>query len=386
MESPDQSPADSPPSNPEYPAAVRSKTIPFGAKEFVPGALWPDDHGVHINAHGGGILLFDGTYYWYGEHKIEGGAGNRAYAGVHVYASRDLFNWRDEGIALAVSTEPGHALVKGCVIERPKVMYNARTGKFVMWFHHELEGQGYRSALAGVATADSPLGPFQYLRSERPNKGVVPLNMASDIAARFKELKTLEERQAWVDGHPEYKVWARDFDGGQMARDMNCFVDDDGKAYHFFSSEENHVMHISELSDDYLFHTGRYVRAIDTMREAPAPFKRNGIYYMFNSFCTGWDPNPTKAYRALDILGKWEELGECFAGDPDRAKVSYESQPTFVLQAPGHRNEFIFMADRWTPKNAIDGRYIWLPVEWLGEKPVLRWHDSWDSSIFENRS
>jgi len=56
------------------------------------------------------------------------------------------------------------------------------------------------------------------------------------------------------------------------------------------------------------------------------------------------------------------------------------------LQAPGHRNEFIFMADRWTPKNAIDGRYIWLPVEWLGEKPVLRWHDSWDSSIFENRS
>ena len=35
------------------------------------GALWPDDRGQHINAHGGGILLHQGTYYWFGEHKAE---------------------------------------------------------------------------------------------------------------------------------------------------------------------------------------------------------------------------------------------------------------------------------------------------------------------------
>jgi alpha-galactosidase len=40
---------------------------------FRPGELWPDDNGVHINAHGGGVLYHGGTYYWYGEHKIEGG-------------------------------------------------------------------------------------------------------------------------------------------------------------------------------------------------------------------------------------------------------------------------------------------------------------------------
>ena len=40
-------------------------------------------------------------YYWFGEHKIEGEAGNRAHVGVHVYSSEDLYNWQDRGIALA---------------------------------------------------------------------------------------------------------------------------------------------------------------------------------------------------------------------------------------------------------------------------------------------
>ena len=43
-----------------------------------------------INAHGGGILYDKGTYYWYGEHKVEGDAGNYAQVGVHCYSSKDL--------------------------------------------------------------------------------------------------------------------------------------------------------------------------------------------------------------------------------------------------------------------------------------------------------
>ena len=31
----------------------------------------------------------------------------------------------------------------------------------------------------------------------------------------------------------------RDLQGGQMARDMQLFVDEDGKAYHIYSSEDN---------------------------------------------------------------------------------------------------------------------------------------------------
>ena len=31
-----------------------------------PGQLWPDNRGIHINAHGGGVMAYKGTYYWYG--------------------------------------------------------------------------------------------------------------------------------------------------------------------------------------------------------------------------------------------------------------------------------------------------------------------------------
>src|ERR1700761_8834162 len=96
---------------------------------FEPGAHWLDDKGIHINAHGGGMLYHEGTYYWFGEHKIEGEAGNRAYVGVHVYSSKDLYNWKDEGVALSVSKDPASKIVAGCSIERPKVIYNPKTKK-----------------------------------------------------------------------------------------------------------------------------------------------------------------------------------------------------------------------------------------------------------------
>jgi hypothetical protein len=77
--------------------------LTIGCKEkntsIKPGEIWPDNNGVHINAHGGGMLELNGTYYWYGEHKIEGEAGNKAHVGVHCYSSKDLLNWKDEGIA-----------------------------------------------------------------------------------------------------------------------------------------------------------------------------------------------------------------------------------------------------------------------------------------------
>ena len=102
-------------------AATSTFAADAGQGTFHPGELWPDDKGVPINAHGGGILLHDGVYYWFGEHKVDGDAGNYAQSGVHVYSSRDLVNWRDGGIALPVSDDPKSEIAKGCIIERPKV-------------------------------------------------------------------------------------------------------------------------------------------------------------------------------------------------------------------------------------------------------------------------
>jgi beta-xylosidase len=337
-----------------------------GTSTFRPGEIWPDNNGVHINVHGGGILYQNGVYYWYGEHKIAGKAGNKAHVGVACYSSTDLYNWKDEGIALpVVKDEPKHDITQGCVLERPKVIYNQTTGKYVMWFHLELKGQGYRAARSGVAVSDFVTGPFTFVESFRPDAGVWPQNVTEDDKIPREE---------------NYLV--RDFESGQMARDMTLFVDDDGTAYHLFASEENQTLHIAKLTDDYLRPSGEYVRVFaGRSMEAPTIFKREDKYYFIGSGCTGWAPNAARSAVADSVMGPWEELGNpCIGEDQD---LTFNSQSTHVLPVEGKPGCFIFMADRWRPDNAIDGRHIWLPIEFEDGRPVLRWQEEWSLSYWD---
>lgn len=359
---------------------------------FAPGEIWPDNNGVHINAHGGGILLHKGVYYWFGEHKVAGELGNSAQVGVSCYASTDLLNWKDEGIALEVSDDPASDITRGCVLERPKVIYNAATRKFVMWFHLELRGQGYKAARCGVAVADAPAGPFRFIESFRPNAGI---GFVAATAAQCAPLSA-EEATALENPDHDWKEWfsarsdliyRRDFAGGQMARDMTLFVDDDGAAYHFYASEENATLQISQLTDDYLRPAGIYSRNFPgRSHEAPAPFKHDGKYFMFSSDCTGWTPNPARLSTADSILGPWTELGNPCIGTPEQMATTFESQSTHVLPVAGKPGAFIYMGDRWRPQNAIDGRHVWLPVEWNDGIPQLRWHDEWNLDFFDSEN
>lgn len=124
---------------------------------------------MHINAHCGGVVFVDGVYYWYGEYKTAGRGGNRSLQGVSSHSSKDLCNWTNEGIVLKVETNPDFEITKGCIIERPKVGFNKKTGKYVIWFHLELKGQGFDAARAAVAISDNPRGPFLFEKSYRPN-------------------------------------------------------------------------------------------------------------------------------------------------------------------------------------------------------------------------
>lgn len=339
---------------------------------FHPGQLWLDNNGTHINAHGGGLLFHNGRYYWFGEHKIGGDAGNRAHVGVHVYSSDDLYSWKDEGIALKVSDDPNSDIVKECVLERPKVVFNPRTGKFAMWFHLELKGKGYHAARTAVAVSDHVTGPYTFIKSFRPVAGQWPVNVTDDLRSSPDPEKGSE------------RFFHRDFAGGQMARDMTIFVDDDGSAYNVHASEENQTIHVVKLTDDYLDTTTQYARAFPgRSHEAPALFKHEGKYWMFSSDCTGWAPNPGRLSCATHIYGPWAELGNPCIGTEAQISTTFESQSTYVLPVAGKKNAFIFIADRWRPADAIDGRYIWLPVLWENGKPTLRWFDEWDLSVFD---
>lgn len=350
---------------------------------FYPGQEWKDNNGVHINAHGGGILYHKGVYYWFGEHKTEGRGGNQAHVGVHCYASEDLYNWTDRGIALSVSADPDSDITDGCTLERPKVIYNRKTKQFVMWFHLEPKGKGYTGALVGIAQSDKVTGPYTFIRSTRCDIQTWPVNVLPLHKAPVAPEYQAERDNLRSGEHPDsVNTLGRDFMKGQHSRDMTLFVDDDGKAYHVRSSESNSVIHISELTEDYLDFSGKYVRAfVGTKLEAPALFKKDGLYYIMGSECTGWNPNPAHSGVAPSIWGPWTELDNpCVDAD---AETTYRSQSTWIIPVAGKENAFIYMGDRWTPQNAIDGKYVWLPITFQDGRFMLHWHDRWDLSVFE---
>ena len=329
-----------------------------GLPPFQPGEPWLDTEGNRIEAHAGGILREGDTYYWYGEdHRL--GSGNRT--GISVYSSRNLVEWRNEGVAMPKDSFPEMFRDRG-VAERPKVLRNPRTGKYVMWIH--LDANRYQEASAGVAVSESPTGPFRMVRIFRP--------IAFDYGYSPEEA-TLRERER-----------------GNSYRDMSLFQDDDGTAYAIYSSESNRSLYAVRLNDDYTdiqrpaVQGETWERIIPSgRREAPAPFKYRDRYYLITSGLTGWDPNPAQYHVADRVLGPWTTLGNPAVG-PDSA-VTFRSQSTFVLPVPQACERcFIFMADRWSPGSLENSTYIWLPFVIANDGSIrIEWRDRWDMSAFD---
>jgi beta-galactosidase len=307
---------------------------------FRPGQVWTDTDGDPINAHSAGLLYDKGIFYWFGEIKsgktwLVEHTGWECYrvnaGGVSCYSSKDLYHWKNEGVALtSVLGDSTSDIHTSRVIERPKVIYNEKTKKYVMWMH--IDTEDYKYARAGVAVSDKPEGPYTYLGSIRPN--------------------------------------------GQMSRDQTLFKDTDGKAYHICSSENNETMYINELADDYLKPSGVYKRIfIGLSREAPAMVKHNQKYYLLTSGCTGWDANPATYGVSDSIMGNYRIIeNPCMGKDADK---TYYAQSTFILPVQEKDNEYIALFDRWNKLNLEDSRYVWLPMHFEGDRMIIEWKDAW---------
>lgn len=354
------------------------------AQTLVNGQPWLDTNGKHINAHGGNIIKYGDTYYWYGENRPY--TGFTTERGVSVYSSKDMKTWTDEGIALAVSRDYGDDIERGCIMERPKVVYCAKTKTFVMLFHLELKGRGYEAARVAFAKSDSPTGPFRFVRSTRINAGKWPFDMSKKDIKAAKATDASKWKEWWTDEWREevkkgMYLW-RDMEGGQMSRDMTVYVDEQGKAYHITSSQDNLTLLISELTDDYLDFTGKYtIVAPGGQNEAPCIFKRDGIYWMICSGCTGWAPNEARMFKAKSIWGPWEQMsaspfvGEATGYHNMPANKTFGSQGTYIID--GVFDQPVFMADIWNPDHLSNSLHLWLPISFDGEGvPVIKWCDN----------
>jgi hypothetical protein len=284
------------------------------------GTQFKDTTGNVIHAHGGGVIKSGSCYYWYGEHRDSG----NFFLGVSCYKSTDLKNWECRGDVL---TKNSAAELNSCYVERPKVLYNASTGQYVMWMHWE-NGVDYRQARCAVAYGSSPDSSFTYQASFRPcqNDGLTD------------------------HGSPGY-----------MSRDCTVFVDSDGTGYFLSASNDNMDLHLYELTPDY-----RSISALVTklfagqQREAPCLFKRDNYYFLVTSGCSGWYPNQGKYAYSTRLTNGWSGLRNL--GDSS----TYRSQPAYILPIQGSAGTaYLYMGDRWAGAwsgPVMDSQYVWLPL------------------------
>lgn len=108
------------------------------------------------------------TYFWYGEHNYDNDPMLSSGA-VMACSTQDFKSWKFEGAMLHYDniTDMVHGFSSSLHIEKPKVLFNEITQKYVMWM---ILDNGTRDlGLAGVAVSDEPNGPFTFVRSFYPD-------------------------------------------------------------------------------------------------------------------------------------------------------------------------------------------------------------------------
>ena len=285
-----------------------------------------DAAGDAIDAHDGEIAYFQGTYYLYGTSYDCGFAWQNKQApfcGFKVYSSPDLVNWTDKGYLFDAQTPVWQTRCNGNTYGcfRPHVIFNQKTGKYVLWINVYDNQTGFR-----VFTSASPLGPFQEVAEPK-----LAVNGNAPVA-------------------------------GLNNGDHDTFVDDDGKAYIAYTDwRAKGAIVIEQLSPDYLSGSNRFVQGVtESKTEAPGLFKRRGIYYITYSdpncgYCSG---TGTSYRTAPSPLGPWSKGIQI-------SQNSCGGQPSFVSTIKlGTDSLFLYGSDLWNngARNEALANYYWAPL------------------------
>ena len=295
---------------------------------------WCDTDGNIINASDGGIIFANGKYHWYGLSFrnlpfLSGpNGGQMTDVGVVMYESEDLLNWKYEGVILEVNSDPQSELFAPLRFERPKIIYNDKTGKFVLWCHF-----------------------VKYPGNHGDNKGECDMGLAV--------CDTVNGKYKWLG-------FKKPIDEKGCVRDMTVYKDIDDCAYliydrHTKEQKEDRCLYVVKLSEDYLSFTDTYKRIdIALRREAPVVIFKNGYYYIVTSGLTGWQTNQAKAFRAKHLLGEWEEIGDpCI---DDFTHTTFNTQGSNAFKIAG-TDTWIIMLERHNTSCFLRSSYVWLPVD-----------------------
>lgn len=287
------------------------------------GKLWKTTTGTTVQAHAPGFIRVGDIWYMCGEDR-----SSQWNPDVNLYSSTDLKTWKLEKkiIQNGVTTSE---LGSSRMIERPKLLYNAKTGKYLVWCHYE--SGNYGASEAACFECDSVNGAYKYVWSGRPL--------------------------------------------GVKSRDCNVFQDTNGTAYFISTTEENQHLGLFRLSDDYheaVEHTQLFSWQ---SREAPAIVKLpNGRYFMFNSACSGWDPNQCKWSATTNLKSGWSGLTN--VGN----NIAYDTQAAAILEIKGTKTTtYLYVGDRWQDPGLPESKTIIFPVSFLNNStPYLDYRERFD--------
>lgn len=286
---------------------------------ILPGRTVLDDRGRVAQLHGIGVQRIGDRWFAWGEDKA---AGDR-FTAIACYSTEDFASWRYEGDSLVAGTGE---LASDRIVERPKVLPRP-DGTWVMLVH--LDTEGYDTARVGYATADNPVGPYEFRRSERPL--------------------------------------------GNESRDIGVYQED-GVGY-LLSEDRRNGLRIYRLRDDYL----AAEEVVATLRqqdrpeygyESPTMVKRDGRYFLFGSDLTYWFMNDNKYAVADSMRGPWTDWADIA---PTGANT-FESQVSVVVPVG---DGYVYIGDRWTPDDLESSPIVILPLRIDGTRVDLAWRDGW---------
>jgi hypothetical protein len=304
-----------------------------------------DTNGNAIDAHEGGIELFDGTYYLYGEYHdcaVMWGIAGTPWCGVRIYSSNDLVGWVDRGLAFdptgsdGIGTRTWQDDCEGDNAEgsygcyRPHVAYNASTGKYVMW----INGHGQNFYSYWILTSNSPAGPFTL------------------VSATPQLNKT-----------------------GHFLGDHDLFVDTNGTGYLAYTDWTLNAQVVEKLNASFTSGTGiasdTVVLTSQQNSEAPSLFKRDSLYYMVLSDpnCGYCHNNGGASYRsAPSPLGPWSARTVISAAGVPVASggSACGGQPALVTPVPlaNGTTSYLMQIDLNMPQvyNQGPGTWFWEPL------------------------
>jgi hypothetical protein len=301
---------------------------------FQPGKPWLDTNGNRIQAHGGSVMFWEGSYYFYGENKEKtDGCNGIWHWGVRCYRSEDLYNWTDLGLIIPPDLEDESSpLHPTSCMDRPHILYNRATKKFVCWLKI-MEKDGRQTET--VLTADCLTGPYTIVR-----KNLQPL--------------------------------------GMNAGDFDLVVAPDGKGYYYFERVHSETI-CADLAPDYTDVSGSYTSHFPHphppyVREAVAHFTYENKQYLITSGTTGYFPNPSEVAVADSYHGPFTVLGNPHR--KDFTNTSFHSQISSVFKVEGKKNLYIACADRWLPE------FTHFPYEEYAEYFNLAFSESRDENRY----